>query len=110
MKEMAKLLRTGATMLSQSCPVCGSPLFKLKSGDTFCAKCQRKVVIVEEGEETTTEAGIMLESLERTIIKKISFLEGVLSSEEEPVKLKNVVDVIDALLESLQKLRSVKKR
>ncbi|MGD2142812.1 MAG: Sjogren's syndrome/scleroderma autoantigen 1 family protein, partial [Candidatus Bathyarchaeota archaeon] len=43
MKSMAELLRSGATMLSRSCPECDSPLFKLKSGDIVCAKCQRRV-------------------------------------------------------------------
>ena len=51
MKQMAELLRSGAKMLSQSCPECGSPLFQLKSGEIWCANCQRRVVIVSEGED-----------------------------------------------------------
>ena len=39
MKGMADLLRKGATMLSRSCPECGTPLFQLKSGDIVCANC-----------------------------------------------------------------------
>src|SRR5207245_187669 len=42
-KRMADLLKSGATMLSDVCPECGNPLFRVK-GDIFCAKCNKPVV------------------------------------------------------------------
>ena len=69
MKQMAELLRSGATMLSNSCPECGSPLFMLKSGDIVCANCQRRVMIVTEEEEAVVEAGVQLESLEKVLVE-----------------------------------------
>ena len=50
-----------------------------------------------------------LESLERALVKKISAMEGTLASEEIPAKLKEVAEVLDALLASLERLRRVRK-
>jgi hypothetical protein len=67
------------------------------------------VVIVPEGEEATAEAGLELESLERALVKKISAMEGTLTSEEIPAKLKEAAEALDALLTSLERLRRVRK-
>ena len=109
MKGMAELLRSGATMLDRSCPECGSPLFRLRSGEIWCANCQRRVVVVAEGEEATAEAGMELASLERALVRKISSIETPLTNEGDPKKLKETAEVLDALLASLERLRRVRK-
>lgn len=109
MKGMAELLRSGATMLDRSCPECGSPLFRLRSGEIWCANCQRRVVVVAEGEEATAEAGMELASLERALVRKISSIETTLTNEGDPKKLKETAEVLDALLASLERLRRVRK-
>lgn len=96
-------------MLSYSCPECQSPLFKLNSGEIWCANCQKKVVIVPEGEETTVEQGLRLESLEEALIVKLASFSNHLAKEEDPTKLKEMAEVLDALLTALEKLRRVKK-
>ncbi|MCW3988981.1 MAG: hypothetical protein NWE88_02770 [Candidatus Bathyarchaeota archaeon] len=106
MKGMADLLRSGATMLSRSCPECGTPLFQLKSGDIVCAKCQRRVVIVPEGEEATAEAGVRLESLETVIIEKLVKLGQTMSRESDPEALKSLSELMDSLLGNLERLRA----
>jgi UPF0148 protein len=108
LKDMAELLRTGAKMLDKSCPECSSPLFQLKSGEIWCANCQRRVVIVREGEETATETGLQLDSLEKALMAKVSSLTMRLAVEEEPEKLKGITEVINSLLSSLEKLRGIK--
>jgi|ECHhosMinimDraft_1075155.scaffolds.fasta_scaffold00334_10 UPF0148 protein len=50
-KKAADLLRQGATMLGDSCPVCGMPLFKLKSGEVVCPQHGRVYVVKDEEEE-----------------------------------------------------------
>ena len=35
-KRAALLLKEGATMLPETCPICGSPLYKLKDGTIVC--------------------------------------------------------------------------
>lgn len=109
MRDMAELLRSGARMLSQSCPECGSPLFQLKSGDIWCAKCQRRVIIISEGEDVAVEAGLKLESIERAIVDKLSSMEAILSRENDPASLKGIAEVLDALLAALERLKRIRK-
>lgn len=109
MKGMVELLRSGAKMLDKSCPECSSPLFQIKSGEIWCANCQRRVVIVKEGEEAAAEAGMELESLERTLVKKIASMKTIIADENDPAKLKEATEVLDALLSSLEKTRRIRK-
>ncbi len=109
MKGMADLLRSGAVMLSKSCPECATPLFQLKSGDIVCANCQRRVVIVPEGEEATAEAGIRLESVEKVIVEKLVTLGQTMSQESDPEALRPLSELMDSLLGNLEKLRASRK-
>ena len=109
MKQMAELLRSGATMLSHSCPECASPLFRLKTGEIWCARCERRVVIVPEGEEASAQAVAQLVSLERTLVDKLVSLGGRLAQESDPESLKAIAEVLDALLSSLERLRKIRK-
>lgn len=108
MKQMAELLKSGATMLSYSCPECASPLFKLKTGEIWCAKCNRRVVIVPEGEEVSVETGTQLESLEKALVNKLVFVGEKLTQEINPEKMKELADVIETLLASLERLRKMR--
>ena len=63
---MADLLRQGATLTDLSCPVCASPLFRLKDGTLWCAKCEKKVIVVKEGEEPEKASGMAYDKLEAT--------------------------------------------
>lgn len=105
MKGMADLLRQGATMLSRSCPECGTPLFQLKSGETICATCKRQVVIVPEGEEATAEAGVQLHPVEQVLVDKIASIGNAMRDEDDAEKLKGLSELLDSLLVNLKKLR-----
>ena len=52
-KRGANLLLQGATLTDLACPVCSSPLFRLKDGTLWCAKDEKKVIVVKEGARTT---------------------------------------------------------
>ena len=110
-REMAKLLRSGATMLSYNCPECGSPLFRLKSGEIWCARCQKRVIILREGEDeaAVVQRELLWENLEGAILRKLSRLSGLLSEEEEPERIREIAESISTLLTSLQRLRRLKK-
>jgi len=110
-REMAKLLRSGATMLSYNCPECGSPLFRLKSGEIWCARCQKRVVILREGEDeaAVVQRELLWENLEGAILRKLSTLSSLLSEEEEPKRIGEIAESISTLLASLQRLRRLKK-
>jgi UPF0148 protein len=110
MKEMAELLRSGAKMLSYNCPECGSPLFELKSGEIWCANCQRRVVIVPKGEEESAVTRELLwDSLEQTLGDKLSSLNRLLSMETEPARVRELADAVSVLLASLERLRRIRK-
>lgn len=51
MKRMAQLLRQGAVMLAETCPICGLPLFRLKSGEVVCPIHGRVVIVSSDEEE-----------------------------------------------------------
>lgn len=34
-KKMSDLMRSGAVMLEHTCPLCGLPLFRIKSGEVL---------------------------------------------------------------------------
>ncbi len=70
---MADLLRQGDTLTDLSCPVCASPLFRLKDGTLWCAKDEKKVVIVKEGEEPPKQAAASTayDKLEATLLAKM---------------------------------------
>lgn len=109
-KEMAEMLRSGAKMLSYNCPECGSPLFQLKSGEIWCASCKRRVVIVPESmDESAADKELLWESLERTLVGKVSSLNKMLSAEVDTMKVRELSEVISSLLVSLERLRRLKK-
>jgi UPF0148 protein len=106
---MADLLKKGATLTELSCPACASPLFKLRSGEIWCVKCQKRVVIVKEG-QTDEEATrpILLDSLETTVLTKIQAIEKRLKEETDPAQLEKLTATLASLLENLEKIRKMK--
>jgi UPF0148 protein len=106
-KAMADLLRQGATLTEHSCPACASPLFKLRSGDLWCASCQKRVIIVREG-EPEPEAD-KFSNLESTILGKIEAIEKQLAEETDAEKLKTLGATLSTLLENLERIRKMKK-
>jgi UPF0148 protein len=105
MKEMADLLRKGATMLGESCPICGTPLFKLRDGEIICPKCNRPVRFVESEKDVSLidNRG----SLEETLLKKIMEIKALLDYEKEPKKIREVTKTLIALLEALDMAKKV---
>jgi UPF0148 protein len=109
-KMMADLLRQGATLTEHSCPACSSPLFKLRSGDLWCASCQKRVIIVREREaEPEATDPTLFSSLESTILAKIQSIEKELSEEKDAEKLSKLGTTLFTLLENLEKIRKMKK-
>ncbi len=107
-KRMADLLKSGATMLSDICPECGSPLFRVK-GDVFCAKCNKPVVYARAtGPQATVSPSMLFESVEQTIVGKISEANQLLKSEKDPEKLLAYSNLVFGWLSMLEKLRTLK--
>ena len=110
-KRMANLLRQGSTLTELACPACASPLFRLKNGELWCEKCQKKVIVVKEGEEETRATGssVAFESLEVTLLGKVQTVQNKIEHEEKPEELQKLNTVLSGLLDNLEKIRKTKK-
>lgn len=105
MKEMAELLRKGASMLSETCPRCGTPLFKLPDGEIICPMCQRSVRIVSGD---THEEDIEVQgSLEETLRSKMNFIQGLLEEERDPVRMRELIQTLMLLLDARERVRKI---
>lgn len=109
-KRMADLLRQGSTLTELACPACASPLFRLRSGDLWCAKCEKKVIVLKEGEEPAKITGSMfLNTLEATLLAKIQEIQNKMQHEENVEELQKLSTVLSGLLENLEKIRKAKR-
>jgi UPF0148 protein len=107
---MVDLLRQGSTLTELACPACASPLFRLRNGDLWCARCEKKVVVVKEGEEPTRITSSMaLESLETTLLAKVQTIQSKMEHEENPEELQKLNTALSGLLENLEKIRKTKR-
>jgi UPF0148 protein len=107
---MADMLRQGATLTELACPACASPLFRLRGGDLWCAKCEKKVIIVKEGEEPPKIAGsIVLENLEATLLARIQEIQSKMEHEQNMEELQKLGTVLSGMLENLEKIRKTKR-
>ena len=106
----ADLLRQGATLTDLACPVCASPLFRLKDGTLWCGKDEKKVIIVREGEENPNEKGsTAMESLEATLMKKVEDIQTKIQRTENIDELSKLSATLSELLGNLEKIKRMKK-
>ena len=103
---MAKMLSAGATMLSRSCPDCGSPLFKLKDGKILCASCgyspDRAVADKQTVPEHRVEEGGSTDELNGILKEKLSLMVGALKEAKDPNEIKSLVSCIREILVLLE--------
>jgi len=105
---MAELLKSGATMLSETCPECGTPLFR-KGKEVFCPKCNRPVVIIQSAEqETRLMADRVLENSEDTLLAKIQEVNVAMKNENDPEKLIIYGNALSTWLGAIEKLRKLR--
>ena len=105
---MAELLKSGASMLQETCPECGTPLFR-RGAETFCAKCNRPVVIVKNAEdETRLKTDQILDTTEQTLLAKIQQMNAALKIESDPSKLLSYGNALKTWLEAIESLRKLR--
>ncbi|TFG28646.1 hypothetical protein EU527_17060 [Candidatus Thorarchaeota archaeon] len=106
-KKMAELLRRGATMLADSCPQCGSPLFKV-GDDVYCVRCDRRIVYTSEDESVEAKAvKSLLPELRTTLIGKLKVLNELVESEQDIETLTRIANLMVLLLQSLHRLEKM---
>jgi UPF0148 protein len=109
-KKMADLLRQGSTLTDLACPACASPLFKLKNGELWCAKCEKKVIVVKEGEEPSKiTSPMVLDTLEATLLEKIQEIQNKMQHTQDVEELQKLGSTLSELLENLEKIRKIKR-
>jgi UPF0148 protein len=109
-KKMSDLLKSGATMLQETCPVCGTPLFR-KGKETFCPKCNQPVAIVKTTEdETRLMTDRVLENSEHTLLTKIQETSSALKGETDPERLASYGAALTSWLDAIEKLRRLRER
>ncbi|MFX0211376.1 MAG: Sjogren's syndrome/scleroderma autoantigen 1 family protein [Candidatus Hodarchaeota archaeon] len=109
--EMASLLITGATMLSDSCPDCHIPLFQ-KDDKIFCPKCKRKAVFVSSDEEAETYHtnrvhSSVLDDLNLILYGKLELLGGKIAALDEPELINQYLQTVQNVLTTLKKIKSL---
>jgi UPF0148 protein len=105
---MAELLKSGATMLQETCPECGTPLFR-KGKETFCPRCNKPVVIIQSAEqETRLMADRILETSEQTLLAKIQEVNLALKNETDPDRLVAYGNALASWLSAIEKLRRLR--
>ncbi len=108
-QHMVDMLKQGATLTELACPACASPLFRFKSGELWCAKCEKRVVVLKEGETAEKAVGqARLQGLEETILTKIGAVERKIREEEDVEELQKLNAALTSLLENLEKLRRMR--
>ena len=111
LKRMADALKQGAVMLNLQCPACSSPLFRLKSGEIWCVSCQKRVVIVKEGQDVMTAASdLLLSSLEETLLRKLDVLNKMMREEDDVGRLVELCTLMSRLLDNLERVRRIARR
>ncbi len=105
-KKMADLLRAGATMLSERCPVCGLPLFRLRSGEVVCPVHGRVYIVRDESEVSRVTVQGVLEELEKVVATRISeSLEAAKRGEPRARELSEWLDVLERTERILSMIR-----
>lgn len=104
-KRMSDLLRAGAAMLAETCPSCGSPLFRLRGGEVVCP-LHGKVYLVRSDEEASTASVVsVLSKVEDLASTKIIELVRRLSKNNDPVDL----EFLSKWLEIVQRVHEIKR-
>ncbi len=107
---MADLLRQGSTLTDLSCPACASPLFRLKNGILWCAKCEKKVIVVKEGEDAEKVTSAMaMEKLEATLLAKVQEIQDKIQNTENVEELQKLSSALSDLLGNLERIRKMKR-
>ncbi|MEM0365975.1 MAG: Sjogren's syndrome/scleroderma autoantigen 1 family protein [Acidilobaceae archaeon] len=95
-KRMARLIAEGASMLSETCPICGLPLFKLKTGETVCPAHGRVWIVTSEAEAEEIEVDYVLRRIEYYAIKRA--YEALNSNEpSEIIPWLNIIEVAERI-------------
>lgn len=109
MKRMTDALRSGAKMLSEHCPICGSPIFEIKE-ELWCLRCNKRIVKVRSDEEVGSALSVYtLMNTASIIAVKIEELTILLSRAVEVDEVRKLSEALEVLLQTLEQTLKVRK-
>lgn len=115
-KAIADALRAGGTLLNKACPVCDSPLIKIKDR-VYCKVCEKEVIIYQDEKELPAEIRKEIKKkvsspaneadtpMEKTLKAKIEKLRLQLEESDDPDEIIKLTETIDKLISSLKKMK-----
>jgi uncharacterized Zn finger protein (UPF0148 family) len=109
-KRMADLLRQGTTLTDLSCPACASPLFRLKDQTLWCAKDQKKVIVIKQEKEEERTNNPKFNKIEQTLLSKVEKLQVKIENTEDIDELQKLSSTLTEILNTLEKITQLKKR
>ncbi|AAK41078.1 Sjogrens syndrome scleroderma autoantigen 1 [Sulfolobus islandicus Y.G.57.14] len=104
-KKAAELLRQGATMLEEACPICKMPLFKLKNGDVVCPVHGKVYIVKSDDEEKIVKRNLQLDEIESILIDGLYL--SAKKMKEDPLDSERIIQII-RYLDALERLRKIK--
>ncbi len=118
-KKMADLLRTGHKMLNLSCPICNNPIFQNKDGVSFCAICNREVIMADSVlDKNIKEKKIILTKnikqvnvpnvLITVLTDKLNWITQKLEKENQLDIIEKYLKILFDLLNLLEKTKDLK--
>ena len=118
-KKMADLLRTGHKMLNLSCPICNNPIFQNRDGVSFCAICNREVIMADgvsdkniEEKETILNKNTKQVNLPSVLITvltdKLNWITQKLEKENQLDIIEKYLKILFDLLNLLEKAKGFK--
>jgi UPF0148 protein len=110
-KRGANLLLQGAALTDLACPNCASPLFRLKDGTLWCAKDEKKVIVIKEGQEPPKQpiaTNNAYDKLEATLMAKIEDIQVKIEKTQDVDELQKLTLALSELLNSVEKIKKIK--
>jgi UPF0148 protein len=110
-KDMADLLRSGAVMLSEQCPVCEGIIFKLRNGEKVCPNCRKssEKIINSHIESKTTIRSDELDVIERILFSKLQNATKKISETSELSDMTPLLHLCNEITTVLEKVHNLRK-
>ncbi len=104
-KKMSDLMRSGAIMLEQTCPLCGLPLFRARSGEIVCPIHGPVKIVKSEEEAVEAVSSAVLRELEKAVARKLhTYVELLLKEDINSSEMKDLIYLLD-ILERVRRIR-----
>lgn len=107
-RKMSELLRSGAVMLDIACPLCSTPLFKLRSGEIICPIHGSVRVVRSDSEAVEARSQFVLDRLESLATDRINRILDAMNKEDLEDDEIKLLAYLERWLEVLERARRIR--